>query len=133
MPDALVLADSAAAGAFEFDSCSCLNPVSVGEWVAGAGGGSHGLQHSREGGGGHARPAWAMLCSRHLATQLTACLSCLGRTLPSQGSLACGTFAAYSPVTREAEVCDVQLAAREEDEMEVEAELVEVEEVEEGA
>lgn len=25
-----------------------------------------------------------------------------------QGSLACGTFAAYSPVTREAEICDVQ-------------------------
>jgi hypothetical protein len=28
MPDALVLADSAAAGCFQFDSCSCLNPVS---------------------------------------------------------------------------------------------------------
>ncbi|KAI3430534.1 hypothetical protein D9Q98_005127 [Chlorella vulgaris] len=65
MPDALVLADSAAAGCFQFDSCSCLNP----------------------------------------------------------GSLASGTFAAYSPVTREAEVCDVQptaVAEEDEDEMEVE-------------
>jgi hypothetical protein len=40
-----------------------------------------------------------------------------------QGSLASGTFAAYSPVTREAEVCDVQptaVAEEDEDEMEVE-------------
>ena len=33
----------------------------------------------------------------------------------AQGSLASGTFAAYSPVTREAEVCDVQPAAVEEE------------------
>ena len=35
-----------------------------------------------------------------------------------QGSLAAGTFAAYSPVTREAEVCDVAPAAGEEDDEE---------------
>jgi hypothetical protein len=39
---------------------------------------------------------------------------CVRRTvLALQGSLASGTFAAYSPVTREAEVCDVQPAAGE--------------------
>ena len=30
LPDALVLADSAPAAVFEFDSCSCLNPVGGG-------------------------------------------------------------------------------------------------------
>ena len=35
-----------------------------------------------------------------------------------QGSLASGTFAAYSPVTREAEVCDVQPLQPMEDEAE---------------
>lgn len=40
------------------------------------------------------------------------------RLSPSQGSLAAGTFAAYSPVTREAEVCDVAPAAGEEEEEE---------------
>lgn len=35
-----------------------------------------------------------------------------------QGSLAAGTFAAYSPVTREAEVCDVAPAAVEDEDEE---------------
>lgn len=39
-----------------------------------------------------------------------------------QGSLASGTFAAYSPVTREAEVCDVQPQAVDEEESEEEDE-----------
>lgn len=39
-----------------------------------------------------------------------------------QGSLASGTFAAYSPVTREAEICDVQ-PSYEGMEMEAEEEL----------
>ena len=40
-----------------------------------------------------------------------------------QGSLAAGTFAAYSPVTREAEVCDVQpMGGEDEEEVEEEEE-----------
>lgn len=37
-----------------------------------------------------------------------------------QGSLASGTFAAYSPVTREAEICDVQPLAEDDREAEEE-------------
>lgn len=31
LPDALVLADAAPAASFQFDSCSCINPVRAGQ------------------------------------------------------------------------------------------------------
>ncbi len=121
LPDALVLADAAPAAAFEFDSCSCLNPVR-GAWrLAG-----------RSAAGWYVLAAW---CGWVLGSVLPG--SCFlapssqlsrGPQLPPdlmparapalQGSLAAGTFAAYSPVTREAEVCDVAPAAGEEEDEE---------------
>jgi hypothetical protein len=68
--------------------------------------------------------------SHALLTTLPPACVCAWHCATLQGSLASGTFAAYSPVTREAEVCDVQPAAGEG--MDVEEEEEEAEEQQGG-
>lgn len=119
LPDALVLADDAPAASFEFDSCSCINPVRAG------GPPLHSVTPARRAG----LPACCLPCrvapcapGGRLQTPLMPCLTHGAPGVDAvQGSLACGTFAAYSPVTREAEMCDVQPLAGDEAEEEEEA------------